>query len=741
MKRCDVCSQCFEDDVNLCPTHRVQLKSELEGSQIFDGKYLIEKRLGHGAMGVVYQVRHLGLQKRLALKMIHPGVRSDSNFLSRFKTEAEVLGRLSHVNIVSVTDFGIDMRANGTPYLVMEYLEGESLDTYLKREGRLDLKKALSFLRELADALDYAHAKGVLHRDLKPSNIFIVKDGPQERIKILDFGVARFFKTDFSTLTMLGIRDERVVISGKEGDDSGSRPTYLDAYYRPTQDNQAANDPAAHRNIVGTWIYMAPEVFRGKPPTVATDIYAFGILIFEMLTGQPPFRGNIMYLRNHHLHKPVPSPLKFNSELPRDTVKPILAPLAKVPDERPQSATQTVGLLQLAFYQSESRRWRSAEQPRRWWLAISLSLVILLLMLLLEWFKFGAPVSNRINDQLFRYADARPPNPALLLSRVHESAIETGNQESAADAMAQYIDQAFKAGATHVAINILLPETWAQSAAWTETVIRYHKRLSFAAFANLGEQLVGTGWAERGPVIGVLGPERTAAMFGLSNIFQDPDAIIRHGYAALPSASSESIPTFAAKAAAPFVDSTEPPAGLTQEFPINFAVVWQQYPNYEFRKAIMRLNTTPEDFAGKLILIGYMADDEPFVQGRVPHLSQQPDRIESTYLQALTIQTILEGFPLRKLPLFLRLLLLEVLFLILAWFFLQYQRLWIPLLISAIVAIGYVFLSVYLFKMYLIILPLFIPAVGGALFLVLILMLRRYLGPFPGDQTMGGSMA
>jgi serine/threonine protein kinase len=720
------------------------LKPELEGSQVFDGKYLIERRLGHGAMGVVYQVRHLGLQKRLALKMIHPGVRSDNNFLSRFKTEAEVLGRLSHPNIVSVTDFGIDMRGNGTPYLVMEYLEGESLDSYLKREGRLDLNKSLSFLRELADGLDYAHGKGVLHRDLKPSNIFIVKDQNRESVKILDFGVARFFKADFSTLTMLGIRDERVVISGKESEDdedTGSRPTYLDAYYRPTQENQENADPAAHRNIVGTWIYMAPEVFRGKPPTVATDIYAFGILIYEMMTGQPPFRGNIMYLRNHHLHKPVPSPSKFNSELPRDLVKPILAPLAKAAEDRPQTANQTVGQLQLAFHQAESRRWRSAEQPRRWWIAAGLSLAMLILIGVLETLNFGRAVNDRIYDHLFLGTPPQDATSTILISRVHEAEIASPKGGQAPEAMARFITEAFDAGATHVAVNILLPKSWSRSAAWNEMVIRYHHRMTFACFFNLQGQLVGTAWAEQGPVLGVLGEEKTAAMFGLSNVLQDSDGVLRKGHLSLNKDETSKTPTFPALAVSRFTGEPVQNPSNSDDFPLNFAIDTDTFSSYKFKYAITLLNTQPEAYAGKLVLIGYTADDEPFLQGRVPHVQNQRDRIESTQLQAITIQTILDRFPVRSFSLIWQLLILEVAFLILAWFFLQYQRLWIPYLVLFAVVLCYLLLVNFLFKYYLIQVSVFVPALSCALFVVLIQSLRRFLGSFPGDQTMGGSMA
>jgi eukaryotic-like serine/threonine-protein kinase len=192
MKECPRCRICFADSIDACPLDGATLEDGFPGEPIVDSKYRVEQRLGRGGMGVVYRVRHLGLQKEFALKLIHIPRDPGQSFAKRFQTEAKALGRLKHSNIVEVTDYGVDPRGSGFPYLVMEYLEGTTLREKCHKQGALSVPQLLPIFAGIAAGIDFAHQRGVLHRDLKPANVFLMQSADGEpTAKILDFGLAR----------------------------------------------------------------------------------------------------------------------------------------------------------------------------------------------------------------------------------------------------------------------------------------------------------------------------------------------------------------------------------------------------------------------------------------------------------------------------------------------------------------------------------------------------------------------
>ena len=191
MRECPTCSVCYDDAEELCPHDGAALTPTLDGALLVDGKYRLEKRLSQGGMGVVYLARHLDLQRLFALKLIRSTGGWKAPQLARFRLEAETLGRLKHPGIVDVTDFGVDPRAGGLPYLVMERLEGTTLLERCRSRGRLSLDEALPILAAVGRAVDFAHDQDVLHRDLKPDNVFLSGNGDGLVVKLLDFGLAR----------------------------------------------------------------------------------------------------------------------------------------------------------------------------------------------------------------------------------------------------------------------------------------------------------------------------------------------------------------------------------------------------------------------------------------------------------------------------------------------------------------------------------------------------------------------
>src|SRR5207302_5782340 len=201
MRECPRCERCYEDDAGVCPEDQSKTKHTLPGTTLLNGRYRLEKRLGRGAMGQVYLARDENLVTReVAVKTIRPDILSDEGLqegeaIARFEREARAAASIRHPNVVDVTDFG--KSPEGVFFLVMEYVDGESLYQLLRREGTLDIQRTVAMLDQVVAGVDAAHDEGILHRDLKPANIFIMQkrkktsSGAADRfVKVGDFGLA-----------------------------------------------------------------------------------------------------------------------------------------------------------------------------------------------------------------------------------------------------------------------------------------------------------------------------------------------------------------------------------------------------------------------------------------------------------------------------------------------------------------------------------------------------------------------
>lgn len=270
--------------VSATPTSLLSLAAALEG------RYQVLSELGRGGMGIVFQAYDKQLKEQVAIKLLSPLLSTDQEALERLTREVSLARRVTHPNVIRIHDLS---EVNGLHYVSMEYFGGTNLKEHLKRSGPLSLLSAYQILSQVCDGLEAAHSQGVIHRDLKAQNIMI---GASGQIKIIDFGLARSMRLEGMTATGL---------------------------------------------IMGTPEYMAPEQVAGKHVDERTDIYALGVMLFEMLTGRLPFTGDsAIAVGFQQMKDPPPAPRSINPQIPESVERIILKALEKNPIQRYRTASE-----------------------------------------------------------------------------------------------------------------------------------------------------------------------------------------------------------------------------------------------------------------------------------------------------------------------------------------------------------------------------------------------------------------
>jgi polar amino acid transport system substrate-binding protein len=268
-----------------------------------NGRYKIEDSLGKGGMSTVYKATDPNLKRVVAVKLIHPHLSDDPDFVRRFEIEAASVAQLRHPNIIQVYDFNHDEE---TYYMVLEFVPGESLQARLKRlnqqNRRLSVQSAVKYMVEISEAVDYAHKRGMIHRDIKPANVML---NVQDEAILMDFGIVK-------------------IVGGTQHTATGA--------------------------VVGTALYMSPEQIRGEQADHRSDIYSLGVMLYEMVNGQPPFSADsAMTIMMMHLNDPLPDIRAMNPDVPAGMQEVIQKALEKDPAKRFQSADEMARALKNAF--------------------------------------------------------------------------------------------------------------------------------------------------------------------------------------------------------------------------------------------------------------------------------------------------------------------------------------------------------------------------------------------------------
>lgn len=277
----------------------MEKRKKIKAGFLIGDKYKILRPLEKGGMGMVYKAVHTGLDRKVAIKVLHPSLTENKRLVSRFVQEAKMIAMVQHRNIVDVLDVGYT--SDGIPFFVMEYLHGESLKAIIKKDETVPIPDIISIMKDALSGLSFAHGKGIIHRDMKPGNIFLAREHDNKRTaKILDFGISKLLSP--------------------EGERKDGESTFTGAF-------------------LGTPAYMSPEQAKGNFDEVDTrsDIYSCGVIMYKLLTGMTPFRGDTFVEMLHNvISAPIPPPSFMLDSLPTIVDTVVMTAMERDPKKRYQ---------------------------------------------------------------------------------------------------------------------------------------------------------------------------------------------------------------------------------------------------------------------------------------------------------------------------------------------------------------------------------------------------------------------
>ena len=576
---------------------------------VLDGKYVLLAPIGGGRFGTVYRALHIALQRPVAVKLLHAGDRIAADDFEQFRVEAEALGRLNHPHVVGVTDFGIDPRGGGTPYLVMELVEGRTLEE-AAGAGPVDPAVAARWVTQIAAALDHAHAGGVVHGDLSPHNVLLAgRDDGAHVVKVIDFGLARLTGLDQAP-------------SAAEGDALGVR-------------------------VTATPAYASPEQLRGEPPSVAGDVHALAAVAYRLVAGRPPFAGDARSAMHARLTRDPEPASRHGHDVPAALDAVLAGGLARLPAARPATASafaDAIAAITTAFVRS---RWQRRETPRRLTLAAAVTALLVAAGPALSATGLMQRLEGATLDARFAVSPARAGDPRLLLVSIDDASLATDPTplSARADEFAAVLDAAMAAGTAVAALDLLLPETWARSQRFGDFVLGRANRLVLGLAAD--ETSVVGPEAIDPLVAGALGPDAASRLFGLVTHVPSADGVVRRARTAVTDRRGQARATLAGRVF-DLGRGEAPPAPADRSFVVDYAVdatAFERIGWRDFAAAVRR----GARYDGRLLLVGAeftgSGDQHP-----VPGPGRLTRAVSGLALQAVITDTLLQGRRLRDVP-------------------------------------------------------------------------------------------
>ncbi len=588
------------------------LQSVFAPGEKIDHRFRILRFLGQGGMGQVFAAEDLELGATVALKVIRPEIARQPRAVERFKREVHLARQVTHRNVCRIFDlFQVQSGSrtwgqDGPPlmFITMEMIVGETLTERLRQVKTLTPSQALPLIREMAAALDAAHAAGVLHLDFKSSNVMLADTPSGTRAVVTDFGLAQLSQH------------------------SDGAP------YRP------------RAGFGGTPAYASPEIVAGENPTSAADLYSLGLVIYEMLTGMLPFRTDsaraAALLR---LEEDPPTPQTWQPELDPTWDRAVMRCLERSPERRFANGASLVealtGEVQTA---SRFRAW-----PRRLATATALALGLgsaLLTMLPNPLFRM---IETRWLDARIYLTPMQTPRHPILLVLIDDVTLETmpNSLMDLADDMGTQLRAALARGAAGVGIDVLLPAAWSRSEPFSDLVLRHPGDLALATFSPPGQEVIGTRVLD-GLTAAALGPERSEDLFGFVNLDQDGDGFVRRAQALHIDTQGQFRHSFAGRMVQ-ILQTSQPEMTDATPFWIDFTVDWTQLEQISWSDFATALAAEPGRVQDRLVLVGSTYIGTGDGRHRVPHPRLLPNEVPGTIIQALTIHTLLDGAPLKEL--------------------------------------------------------------------------------------------
>jgi CHASE2 domain-containing sensor protein len=557
-----------------------------------DQKYRLSRVLGGGGMGVVFEAEHVALRRTCAVKVLSPALGTDPGFFLRFQREAQALARLSHPAIVQVSDFGVDPQGSGTPYLVMELLEGETLADRLAR-APLSLDETAGVLQEVAGAMAHAHDRGVIHGDLASHNVHVAADARGGTVvKVIDFGLASI-----------------------------------------------AGDAAADATAFGSLPYLAPELARGLPASEASDVYAFGVLAYEVLTSRRPFEGSPEELRRAHETIPPVRPSRHAPHLPAEVDRAILDALSKRPADRPPLADVASRIVQ-GLLSLVRRRWYQDELPERVRVAAVMAVTAAVLAIPVAGLQPVAALDRWWIDARLAASPRKAPDRRLLIVSLDDAALaaEPAALVSWGDEVGTVISRLIENGALAVALDVLVPAAWGRSAPFGQTVTRHADRIVLANATGASGDVIGVE-AAAGLVSAGLGPRRATDLFASVDGFVDRDGRARYARAAVEDTRGRWQPTLAGRVAHLGGASCTRSSEGCGTFLVDYRIEWQRIERIPWSSLSTALARQPQIARDRLVFIGaeYTGSGDTH---RVPWREEQ---VSGVTLQALAASTLLDA--------------------------------------------------------------------------------------------------